>query len=86
MSPALEALAAFVYEHQYDAGGPRLRTSLLTAILADRYGLDPAKAVRVADGVEDDDNVDAAGDLRDHLIEQARRAGLAAQMGEEVPA
>lgn len=83
---ALATMAAYIYEFQNDQGGGHLRTALLAQILADRYGLEPAHAIRVARSTEHHDDIKQAGRERDELIDQARRAAVAAEMGEEVPA
>lgn len=83
---AIQALAVYVSRYENDLGGSHLRSALLAAILADRYGLDEARAVDVARGYDDDPRVREAGNERDRLIEQARRAALAADMGEAVSA
>lgn len=77
--PVLATLAAYVVER----GSESERTMMLAEILHVRYGIAPADAVQAAlyGGRTDDewDQVTAAGDERDRLIEQARAAAQAAE-------
>ncbi|MFI7114029.1 hypothetical protein ACIBK9_47465 [Nonomuraea sp. NPDC050227] len=75
----LDALALYAYTNQLDQGGRHARAALIVAVLAS-LGIDAADAL---------DLVEYGGDLVrdirpqvDALIDQARRADLAAQMGE----
>jgi hypothetical protein len=82
----LETLATFTYAHELDLGGNLLRTALLAQILTDQLGLEPAVAIDLAENDAFDGRVRAASFEADLLIEQARRAALAAEYGEAVPA
>jgi hypothetical protein len=81
---ALETFAAYTQAFQSDSGGGHLRIALLAAILSDRHQLHSTEAIDLARSMDRDERVCAAGDERDRLIDQARRAALAAEMGEEV--
>ncbi|MBN6054573.1 hypothetical protein JYK22_21705, partial [Nonomuraea sp. RK-328] len=82
----LETLAAFAYAHELDLGGNLLRTGLIAQILTDRLGLSPDEAIDLAERDAFDDRVRAASYEAERLIEQARRAALAVEYGEAVPA
>ncbi|MEV0382304.1 hypothetical protein [Nonomuraea sp. NPDC050643] len=86
MTKVLETLAAYTQANALDTGGGHLRTALLAAVLVDRHEVDPGEAIALARYDAFDSRVREAGNEVERLIKEARRAVLAAEMGEEVPA
>jgi hypothetical protein len=78
----LATLAQYVDEYSVDSGGGHMRTMLRAALLADRHGLAPDKAIDLARNDAWDGRVRDAGRELDRLLGEARRVAEAREDGE----